>query len=84
VSEDTGLGTLADEILALVRQHAPMMNADIRKARNGGRPSRYVLEIDRALQKLRKAGLVVPTAKGWMPADVKKCPKCSGTGWVKS
>jgi hypothetical protein len=56
-------------------------NAAIVRAVTGQPPERrYVPEIDRALQALRKAGKIVYVGGKWHLATQKPCSRCGGTG----
>jgi hypothetical protein len=38
--------------------------------------------LDRALQKLRKAGKIRVEGRRWVADSVKICPSCEGKGWI--
>lgn len=74
---------LEEMILALLKDKQPLTNKDFREMffptlRRG----EYNPDLDRALQRLRKAGKVKPGPKGWILEATKPCPKCKGKGFV--
>ena len=76
---------LDDVVAALVEAHGPITN----KALQGRKELRgikvvggYSRDLDGALQRLRKAGRISPTGKGWMSGARQQCPTCEGAGWV--
>ena len=77
--------SLDDVVANLVEAHGPIMNKGLQqknelrevKAHRG-----YAPELDRALQRLRKAGRITPTGKGWISGKRRMCPTCEGAGWV--
>lgn len=42
----------------------------------------YIPELDRALQSLRREGMIEPTRKGWVRTGRKPCPHCGGSGYL--
>jgi hypothetical protein len=80
--------TLEDRILKeLKKRPGGATNSDLRIAlfpdKGVGRHGDgYIPELDKALQKLRKAGEVVYEGRAWHLAARRKCAHCKGTGYT--
>jgi len=74
---------LEEMILTFLKDKEPLTNKDFRDYLfpNMERGN-YAPELDRALQRLRKAGLIKPGSKGWIRAETKPCQNCKGRGFV--
>ena len=74
---------LEEMILTFLRDKQPLSNKDFRDYLFPNmEKGNYAPELDRALQRLRKAGLIKPGPKGWTRAETKPCQNCKGRGFV--
>lgn len=67
--------------VASLLKTGPKSNKEMR-AELGLTPDRYDSHLDRALQKLRKAGKLKLIGGRWVVSSVEVCDSCSGKGWV--
>lgn len=71
---------LDDVVLGFLKT-GRMTNADLRQRLGLGRD--YSADLDRTLQRLRRAGEIVSTTKGWELSGTVVCPVCKGEGRVR-
>jgi len=71
---------MEDQIKKMLKS-GPKSNKELRTSL-GLDEKNYDQNLDRTLQKLRKAGLIKPVKGRWVMASVKICPKCGGKGWI--
>lgn len=73
-------------VLSIVAGFQPIRNGAIRSHEAIARAGfvqddwGYVPEVDRALQRLRKAQKIAPGPKGWTLGDARTCTRCKGSG----
>jgi repressor of nif and glnA expression len=74
---------IRDAIIEILKVSPPLQNQDIRnELRKRGFEIRYSSQIDRILQVLRNEGLIKFSKQRWISANVSKCDKCDGKGFV--
>ena len=69
-----------DDAIKKSRKVSPKTNQELRS--DIGIKLKEHRILDRALQKLRKAGKIRVEGRRWFATTTKICPGCEGRGWV--
>ena len=73
--------TFEDQVLAFIKRGKGVTNKDVREHFYPDAET-YMPDVDKALQKLSKKGVIKYADRQWVSGALKTCPKCKGRGLI--